>query len=250
MDPAGSTRRDLALAAFFFTLSGAGALVYQIAWQRLLALSTGVAVHSVAIITAAFMAGLGIGSHLGGSLSARLDPRRSLVAFALVELGVAAFALVSVPLYYGLLYREGDLLYSSLAGATLTHFLSLLPPTALMGMSLPLLVRGLVHDRAGAPRTIGVLYGANALGAALGAVLTPWLLMRFLGIRGAILVGAGGSASAALGAYLLSRRPVAAEEPGAASLEHGETLAPPAAAEEAAQPLERWVALYSLSGLV
>ena len=232
MSPAVSRRRDLARAAVFFTLSGAGALVYQIAWQRLLALSTGVAVHSVAIITAAFMAGLGIGAHAGGALSARLSPRRSLVAFAIIELGVAAFAVVSVPLYYGALYREGGALYSSLASATLTHFISLLPPTALMGMSLPLLVRGLVHDRSGAPRTIGILYGANALGAAAGAVLTPWFLMRFLGIRGAILSGAALSASAALGALLLARRKLPAEE-----VSRGvEPEAPSLPNEEKAQP--------------
>jgi len=246
MSPAASPRRDLAIAAVFFTLSGAGALVYQIAWQRLLALSTGVAVHSVAIITAAFMAGLGIGSHAGGSLSARLTPRRSLVAFALVELAVAAFALVSVPFYYGVLYREADALYSSLAAATLTHFVSLLPPTALMGMSLPLLVRGLVHDRAGAPRTIGILYGANALGAAAGALLTPWLLMRFLGIRGAILVGAAGSASAAVGALLLAGRK-ARQEPEAPGPAPDAPVLP---GSEKPQPFGRWVALYAFSGLV
>jgi predicted membrane-bound spermidine synthase len=241
-----SARRDLALAAVFFTLSGAGALVYQVAWQRLLALSTGVAVHSVAIITAAFMAGLGIGAHAGGALSARLSPRRSLVAFAVVELGVAAFALVSVPFYYGALYREGDWLYSTLAGATLTHFLSLLPPTALMGMSLPLLVRGLVHDRGSAPRTIGVLYGANALGAALGAVLTPWFLLRFLGIRDAVLVGAAGSASAAIGALLISRGAV--REPASPAAARPDPA--PAPDGERAQPFARWVALYAFSGFV
>jgi predicted membrane-bound spermidine synthase len=246
MSPAASPRRELLLAAAFFTLSGAGALVYQIAWQRLLALSTGVAVHSVAIITAAFMAGLGIGSHAGGALSARLDPRRSLVAFALVELGVAAFALVSVPLYYGLLYREAGALYASPALATLTHFLSLLPPTALMGMSLPLLVRGLVRDRVLASRTIGVLYGANALGAAAGAVLTPWLLLRFLGIQGAILAGAAGSAGAALGALLLVRWLASAEAEGPLPLP--EARAP--SAEETPQPFGRWVALYAFSGFV
>ena len=51
-------RRDIRFATAFFFLSGAAALVYQVAWQRLLGLTTGIAVHSVAIITAAFMAGL------------------------------------------------------------------------------------------------------------------------------------------------------------------------------------------------
>ena len=244
-------RRDIRFATFFFFLSGAAALVYQVAWQRLLGLTTGIAVHSVAIITAAFLAGLGIGSHLGGILSARLTPRRSLIAFAVIELAVAAFAALSVPFYYGLLYRYLPELYDGMLRSTITHFLSLLPPTALMGMSLPFLVRGLVQDREDAPRTIGLLYGANALGASAGAFLTPWVLVRFLGVTGAILVGAFGSALAGLGALVLAHRvrQANAAQTGIESVEPAAASAPDPT-EEAAQPFQRWVALYALSGFV
>lgn len=237
-------RRDHAvtLACILFVLSGAAGLIYQVAWQRILALTTGVTVHSVAIITAAFLLGLGVGSHLGGMLSARLEPRRALLAFAAVELGVAAFAAASVPLYYGLLYRQVPALYDGLARGAVTHFLSLLPPTALMGMSLPLLVRSLVRDRASAPGTIGVLYGANALGASAGALLTPWLFIRFLGVTGAVLLGAGLSAAAALGALAIASRlePKEPQAPGEA----------PSPGIERAQPFRSWVALYAVSGFV
>jgi predicted membrane-bound spermidine synthase len=54
------------LAAAFF-LSGAAALIYQVTWQRLLALHSGVGIYSVAMIVAAFMVGLGLGSHLSAS---------------------------------------------------------------------------------------------------------------------------------------------------------------------------------------
>lgn len=241
--PSSNTR--LATALFF--LSGAAALVYQVAWQRLLGLTTGVAVHSVAIITAAFLAGLGIGSHFGGIWSARLSPKRSLRAFAIIEVSVALFALVSVPFYYGLLYRSLPELYDGMVRATVVHFLSLLPPTALMGMSLPFLVRGLVHGREEAPNTIGLLYGANALGASAGAFLTPWLLIRYLGVTGAIVVGAAGSAIAGLGALMLSRRAMTdtsepRPKPAAEAL--------PQPTQETAQPFPRWVALYALSGFV
>jgi predicted membrane-bound spermidine synthase len=74
-----------------FFLSGASALVYQVAWQRLLALHSGVGLYSVAMIVAAFMAGLGIGSHLGGWLSSALSARRALFAFGVLELAIAAF---------------------------------------------------------------------------------------------------------------------------------------------------------------
>ena len=83
-------RRDtpaVALAGLLFFLSGAAALVYQVAWQRLLALHSGVGLYSVAMIVAAFMAGLGIGSHQGGRLSTAVSSRRALRAFAALELG-------------------------------------------------------------------------------------------------------------------------------------------------------------------
>jgi predicted membrane-bound spermidine synthase len=234
----------VASACLLFVLSGAAGLIYQVAWQRILALATGVTVHSVAIITAAFLAGLGLGSHIGGRLSARLAPRRALQAFAAVELGVAVFAALSVPLYYGLLYRQLPGLYASLATGALTHLLTLFPPTALMGMSLPLLVRSLVRERAAAAATIGRLYGANALGAAAGALLTPWLLMRFLGVTGAVLVGAALSAAAALGALLLVRR----VQPGEPPPRDDEQA--PAPAGEPARPFRDWVALYAVSGFI
>jgi hypothetical protein len=78
-----------------FFLSGAAALVYQTAWQRILALGSGVGIYSVAMIVGAFMAGLGIGSHAAGVRSARISPRRALQLFALVELGIGLFGLLT-----------------------------------------------------------------------------------------------------------------------------------------------------------
>jgi predicted membrane-bound spermidine synthase len=89
----------VAPAALAFFASGTAALVYQVAWQRILALHTGVGVYSIALIVAAFMAGLGIGSHVGGLWSERLSPRRALAAFGLLEMAIAAFGVASVPLY-------------------------------------------------------------------------------------------------------------------------------------------------------
>src|SRR3954467_4360039 len=88
-----------AIGAIFF-LSGASALVYQVAWQRILALHSGVGIYSIAMIVAAFMAGLGLGSRWGGVLSADVAPRRALLRFALLEVGIAAFGALSVPIYY------------------------------------------------------------------------------------------------------------------------------------------------------
>ena len=55
----------------------------------------------------------------------------------------------------------------------LLQLAALLPPTTLMGLSLPLLVRATTLDPGRAGRTIGVLYAVNMLGAASGAALAP-----------------------------------------------------------------------------
>jgi len=175
-------------AAFF--LSGAAALVYQVVWQRILMLHTGVGIVSVSLIVASFMAGLGIGSQLGGLLSGRLSRRAALGAFALLELGIAGFAALSCRLYHEGLGALAAGLYQTTAGSALAHFAAFLLPTTLMGMSLPFLVRATVRDVSSASQVIARLYGVNVLGAATGALIAPWLLIRLLGMEGAVLTGA------------------------------------------------------------
>jgi len=183
------SRQLLSFAALAFFFSGVPALIYQLTWQRILALHSGVGIYSVAMIVAAFMAGIGIGSEVGGRLSVRFGARGALLGFAIVELAIGGFALLSPWLYYDVLYEQMGWLYQRGSLTGLFHFTALLPPTCLMGMSLPLLVRALVSDAQHAGRTIGYLYGINGLGAALGALITPWLLIPWWGISGAIYFG-------------------------------------------------------------
>ncbi len=200
------------VASLLFFLSGAAALVYQVAWQRLLALLSGVSSVSVAIIVAAFMAGLGMGAEWGGRRSVRMSPGRALLAFAFLELGIAGFGMLSPALYYDLLYGRFGHLYGNPWTAALLHLLALLPPTILMGMSLPLLARATVSDAPSAARTIGTLYALNVAGAAVGALLAPWLLIRFLGVDGAIYVAAALNLVAGLTALALATRLVGGVE--------------------------------------
>jgi spermidine synthase len=243
----------LAAAGFLFLLSGAAALVYQVAWQRILVLHSGVGVYSVASVVAAFMLGLGAGSHWGGVLSARVSRRRALLVFAALEAAIGLFALGSAPLYYDLLYLRLGWLYGVPWRDALLHVIALLPPTALMGMSLPFLTRAMVADVAQAGRTIGVLYSLNVLGAAAGAWATPWLLVRFFGIDGALAGGALASLTAALGAFGLWRAGGVAEDgepPGGEQ----DAASDPAAADSpvpgAAEAERPWLVLYALSGFV
>jgi spermidine synthase len=244
-DRARAVRSWLVAAAFF--LSGGAALVYQVVWQRLLTLHTGIGIVSVSLIVAAFMAGLGLGSQAGGVLSTRLSPARALRAFAAVELAIGLFALASPRLYSVGLAAWASPLYRTTAGQALAHFAAFLPPTLLMGLSLPLLVRARVADSATAPRTIAFLYGVNVLGAAAGALLAPWVLVRHLGMAGACSAAALANVAAAAGALLAGPA-----RPGEGRVALGAAGAPPPVAPAAttATRFPQWLVLYALSGFV
>src|SRR4029079_3023470 len=177
----------LSVVRLAFFLSGAAALAYQVAWQRLLALQTGVGLYSIAVIVAAFMLGLGLGSHLGAVVSRRISRRRALALFAACELTIAAFGALSCTLYYDWLYVRWGSVYGEPLRAGLLQFASLALPTMLMGMSLPFLTRAMGRAASTAGETIGFLYAINVLGAAAGAFATPWVFIRHYGIRTAVM---------------------------------------------------------------
>jgi predicted membrane-bound spermidine synthase len=119
-----------------------------------------------------------------------------------------------------------------------------------MGLSLPLLSRVVSDDLDLSAERIGGLYGWNTLGAAVGALVTVWLLVRLLGFEGAIRVGAAVNALCAVGAVAVARL-------GSGG---GEAPSPPEAASRPAIRVEppepvrlalgSWLSLYALSGFV
>src|SRR5246127_3471937 len=132
---------DSVLFSVLFLCSGMPALIYQIVWQRVLFSIYGVNSQSVAVVVSAFMLGLGLGSLLGGRLSARF-PKHGTFLFACAELGVAVFGLASLRIFHLFAaFTSG----ASLPAVVAYSLLLLLFPTLLMGATLPLLVEQLVR---------------------------------------------------------------------------------------------------------
>lgn len=211
------------LYALFF-LSGFSALVYQVAWQRILGLFSGSDVRSVTIVVSAYLAGLGFGSLLGAFYADRLDSRRAVKVYAICNLGIATFACLSRFLFYDLLFLRLNTLARSPAIVLVIVFVSLLWPTTLMGLSLPLLSRAAVRSVEGAARRIGTLNGVNIIAAGTGSLVGGFILIGNLGFDGAVYVGAALSALVGLLALVVAprfspQRP-SLPEPVPASLQH------------------------------
>lgn len=190
----------LFLFASLFLVSGAAGLIYQIVWVRLLELYFGVTMVSVTLIVGAFMAGLGFGSLVGGRLARRV--KNTLLVYGLLELGIAVFGVISLPLIFLIGQKTAG---SPYALVFLISFGILLIPTTLMGMTLPLLTQFFVHRVETSGRVIGILYGINTLGAAFGAVLAGYALIGEYGLDGATTIAVAMNAIVGLFAIALAR---------------------------------------------
>jgi predicted membrane-bound spermidine synthase len=177
-----------------FTVSGISALIYQMIWQRALFTIYGCNVESVAMVVAAFMVGLGLGSLAGGVVSKH--PRVPLVLlFSLAELGIGVYGLLSLKLFRWV----GDLTLGANALMTgVLAFALIFIPTLLMGATLPLLVAQQVRETASVGRSVSWLYFVNTLGAGIGAILAVFVFLGRLGASGSVLLAATLNGVAAL----------------------------------------------------
>lgn len=207
--------------ALFF-LSGISGLIYQVVWVRQFGNWFGNTLHSASLVTAVFLCGLGVGSVLGGRWADRrfpVDRAGPLRAYGICEIAIAVLGL----LLAGLLPRlavlsatvswyEPDavgwyaLSWQAHAARYAVAVVLLAPSSLLMGATLTLLIRLLVGVRVGiAGWRIGLLYGANTAGAALGALLTDFSLVPAVGIFGTQSTAAGINLAAGFGALVLAR---------------------------------------------
>jgi len=234
-----------ALSILFF-LSGAAALVYQVLWLRLMGLVFGITIHAATTVLASFMSGLALGSVAAGRLAPRL--RRPLRWFAAAELLIAVAALATQPAL-----RHVTDVYVSLhpwlagspAAITAARFLAawavLLVPTALMGASLPLVLKSSLAADTAVGSRFAALYASNTAGAIAGTLLVGFVLIERLGIAASFQIAAAANAFVALAALALDRAVGRGAEQATAS--------PAAPAAAALTSDERLVlAVFAISG--
>ncbi len=207
------------LLLVFFAGSGAAALVYEIVWFQLLEFVIGSTAASMAVLLGTFMGGMCIGS-LG---FARLIPAsfHPLKVYAAIEGGIGLIAI----LVLFVLPPAADL-YSLIGGShgftgilarALLCVLFLLPPTILMGATLPCAAR-FVESTPKGVSWLGILYTGNLAGAVIGCLLAGFYLLRLYDMATATFAAAAINAILATFAFLLaSAAPYEAPAPAPAA---------------------------------
>jgi predicted membrane-bound spermidine synthase len=198
------------LPFLIFFLSGASALVFETLWFRQAGLAFGNSVWAASMVLASFMAGLAIGNWCSGSLGHRV--RRPFVAYAVLELAIGG---AGIGLVLGFPFANEwllPLLRPALGNPLLLNasrlglaFCCLLIPTAAMGATLPLMVRGLASREVRFGDRLGMLYAINTFGAMAGTLMAEFFLIERFGVRGTGLIACAGNVLAGVAAIAVHR---------------------------------------------
>lgn len=215
-----------ALALVLTVLTGFSGLVYEVTWQKALAILLGSHSEATAAVLAIFLGGLSLGYALFGRVSSRMTHREGvggagrhmLLVYGFVEAGIGVWALVWPTLFD--VARSLSVAIPLEAGAVAFAFDVVLtigligPPTVLMGGTIPLLTQALARNLDDATRFHAFVYGFNTLGAFAGAFAAGFVLIPWLGIPGVLVaMGAVNLAVGASFAALFRAAPVTAAAP-------------------------------------
>src|SRR3954465_13628838 len=210
-------RRFLPALLLLFIGSGCAALIYEIVWFPLLPLVIGSSSIllgvllgsssiSLGILLGTFMGGMCLGSLLLSRLiSARQHPLR---VYAALEFGIGVLGLVilvAMPLIGGIYTAWGGEGLFGIVFRAIVAGVCLLPPTMLMGATLPAISRWVKATPDGIS-WLGFFYGGNIAGGVAGCVLAGFYLLRVFDVATATMVAVAINAAVALVAYVLAGR--------------------------------------------
>ncbi|MDR1989341.1 MAG: fused MFS/spermidine synthase [Acidobacteriaceae bacterium] len=201
-----SIRAQRLIVFGLFVGSGAASLIYEIVWQQRLQLIIGSSTTSLAVLLAIFMGGMCLGS----LWAPRLVPETThpLKVYAAFELAIGAcgLLLLAVMPLVSTVYRAiGGVGPAGVVIRALLAALCLLPPTMLMGATLPIVSRWVERSPIGSSH-LGLLYTGNLVGAVLGTLGAGFYLLRLFDMDVTTYVAVAANAAVAAVAWGIARR--------------------------------------------
>ena len=188
------SRRGLLLG--IFVISGFTGLIYESIWSHYLKLFLGHAAYAQSLVLAIFMGGMALGSWLIARFSLRI--RRLLLAYAAVEAAIGVLGLFFHASFIAAYRYSFAAVIPSLPSALWIDAykwalgsLLIFPQSVLLGMTFPLISGGLIRRWPQRPgETLATLYFANSAGAAVGVLVSGFVLIEAVGLPGTIRTAA------------------------------------------------------------
>lgn len=198
-----------------FTISGFSGLIYESIWTHYLKLFLGHAAYAQTLVLAIFMGGMALGSCLCSRYSG--DWKNLFIGYAVAEGLIGLFAL-----FFHTIFTEAvQISYTNIIpylGTPLTvktykwllSAMLILPQSILLGVTFPLMSAAIIRRFPQKPgRSISLLYFTNSIGAAIGVLVSGFLLIRLVGLPGTVRIAGLINICIALIVWLLAGSPSA-----------------------------------------
>ena len=193
-----------------FAVSGFCALLYEVAWTRILAVPFGGMVYSFSAILAVYLFGIALGAAFAALLLKRSTS--PVLLFGLFQLLLAGAVVLGSRVFDSLPNMQTTLIAQSRGSAS--HLFSgeagvaakiVLLPTFFLGALFPLAAAIYQRGRRDAGASVGTIYAANTLGSIAGSVLTGFVLIPAIGSLQTLLAAALANAAIGCVALLLTK---------------------------------------------
>ncbi len=176
-----------------FGISGALAMIYEVAWTRALLMVIGSTTYAFTVMLSAFLVGIFAGSLIAARFVDKM--KAPVIGFAIAEIVLSFFGLVAlftfnhlpyINLIAGIQLKESPDL--TLCFRFFAAGLVLLPISLCLGMIFPLAVKVCAQDLARIGKSLGQLYSINTVGAIIGAFLAGFVVIPVFGTEQALVL--------------------------------------------------------------
>lgn len=207
---------EVTIAVAVAGLSGLAAMIYEVAWVRLLIPVLGSSTYSYTLMLVAFIAGITIGSWI---VSLGFKKIKNLFGFlAVCQLGVGLTLAVTLPLYGRIPYYFWHIANSLTRSETtypvyltiqfLVGFFIMVVPTVFLGMTLPVASRIAARSISVLGKSVGNVFSINTLGTVIGSLAAGLMLIPTMGVRHTIEIAMLLNIALGLGVLFFDRNSV------------------------------------------
>ena len=184
-------KRDF-LVLLSFAVAGLSALVYQVAWTRILSLLLGSSVYAFSLILAVFILGLALGTLAASRVLEKINDL--IKGYGLTQIIIGFSSLLVIPLFGSIpfanrwVYENWGQQFELLQGTNFLIIFGLLfIPTFFMGAQFPIVIKVLATKLETVGKNVGRAYAFNTFGAIVGSFLAGFVLIPILGLQATIL---------------------------------------------------------------
>ncbi|QPJ63757.1 MAG: tetratricopeptide repeat protein [Candidatus Nitronauta litoralis] len=170
---------------------GFTALAYEVLWTRLLVFSISSTVYAFSLMLAVFLVGISLGSGLAVPIMNRVQNLRT--PLLMIQGLVGFYSLLTLFNMQKILSPPWNSYNLEKPLNTFsTYFFDsaalMLPPTLLLGMSFPILIKLAAGDQKNIGVGTGQIYAANTLGAILGSLVAGFFLLPGFGVEASLVL--------------------------------------------------------------